>query len=100
MKRTLLATAVLAGAGALATAASAAPGLAPAGLAVDNELLQKTHDSHRACVWGPAAWHYHSRFRGRVACRPVSPGRVWTWRSEGPIVGWWHPHERRWHHHR
>jgi len=98
MRRILLATATLVGAGAIATTAGAAPALAPHGLAVENDLVQKTHGWHATCQLGPGGWHYNSRWRGRVACRPVSPGRVWIWRSEGPIVGWWHPHERRWHH--
>ncbi len=101
MKKSVLVAAGLLTAGLFAASAvSAAPlgGIAPGSSAVETDLVQKVHGSHRACESGPAGWHYHSRFRDRrIACRPTSPGRLWIWRSEGGRVGWWHRNEKRWH---
>lgn len=100
MHKSLLAAVGLIGAAMITTTASAAPlgGLA-AGASADAGIVHQIHDGnvHRSCQRGPGGWHYHSRWRGRVACRPVSPGKLWIWRSEGSRVGWWHPRERRWH---
>ena len=102
MKKAILVAAGLLSTGLLATAASAAPlgGIGGTTGPSDSGIVQKIHDgnTHRACLLGPGGWHYHTRFtHRRVSCRPVSPGKLWIWRSEGGKTGWWHRNERRWH---
>ncbi len=84
--------------GATSVAAAAAPGGIRLDTGVDApSLVDKTHGGHRACVAGPAGWHYHAGRRGnvRVACGR-SPGRGWAWTYRGGRYGWWHGRDRRW----
>ncbi len=80
-------------------AAQAAPstglGKAPA---VESGII-KVHGRHHECERGRFGWHRSPRHGVRIECRPHRPpGAYWIWRSEGPRHGWYHRHERRWHH--
>lgn len=87
----MLRTSLVAGAVGLALVsfpALAAPG---AGLASDSAspsmptLVEQVHGCHRACVLGPAGWHFHAGPRCvRVSCVP-RPGPGWYWRNGR----WW-----------
>lgn len=102
MKKTaLLAACAVASVLLAASAASAAPLGAIGNTAVpaDSGLVQQVHagNVHRACELGQGGWHYHSRYRGRIDCRPARPGiRYWIWRSEGGRSDWYHSRDRRW----
>ncbi len=89
----LLATGLFASAAGAAPLGNFSKDAAPSA----DPLVQLVHNVHRACSVGPNGWHFHTRRGVRVACRPVRPGRYWTWRSEGGRNGWWHSRERRWH---
>jgi hypothetical protein len=99
MKSILTAAALAAAAVLTAGTANAAPlGGLPVPVS-ENGLVQKIHngDVHRSCELGNRGWHYHSRYRGRIECRPPRPGfRYWTWRNEGGRQGWYHSRDRRW----
>ena len=48
------------------------------------------------CTRDDRGWHRMNRDK-RVSCRPVRPGREYSWRSEGGRSGWWHKKNHRWH---
>jgi hypothetical protein len=71
MKSTLFAVAALAAVGLTAPANAMAPGLAKDLIATAPASMAETvHFSHRTCQLGRFGWHFHDRFRNRIACRP------------------------------
>ena len=96
MKKTLLASFVVAALATCAGSANAAPTGAP------NEATSGgwiTKVAIGECRRDERGWH---RMRGerRENCRPTRPaesGKMWGWKCEGPRCGWWHSKERRWH---
>ncbi len=58
--------------GGMAATAQAAPmvGSGLKDIIASEAIVDKTHGVHRYCGRGPAGWHRHGRFGGRIACPP------------------------------
>ena len=61
-------------------------------------MVEKAQGYHRDCAWVNNKWTYR-RGDKMLVCRPHRPeGRSWTWRREGPRVGWYDTRGKNWHH--
>ena len=95
MKKTLLASFVVAALATCAVSANAAP--IGADQARSGGWITKVAIGE--CRRDERGWH---RMRGerRENCRPARPaegGKMWGWKCEGPRCGWWHSKEKHWH---
>jgi hypothetical protein len=52
--------------------ASAAPSMMVGRSAITspNTAIELVHGRHRACLLGPAGWHFHGPYGARFACGP------------------------------
>ena len=91
----MLPTALLA-IGMAIPSATAAPLSSAPNLAAET-AIEKAQAFHRDCRLVDNKWTYRKGDKALV-CRPHRPeGSGWSWRREGPRVGWYHAGRKNWH---
>jgi len=97
MRAAFLATAAVAAAASFAGTVSAAP--LPAPTADRTNIVEPVASwrYHRGCGWRGGRWVVDLGAGKIVACRPMRPGRDYSWHREGGREGWWDSRRRAWH---
>lgn len=52
---------------------------------------------NKNCAWNNGRWVVDLGRGKIVVCRPVRPGREWSWHREGNREGWWDRRRHVWH---